>query len=115
MKEGIQAKIKSAVSPDIFAVYYNYKSDYLDDFEYFIGCKVRPDELQPEGIQILQVPTGKYSHINAEGVIPDCIGETWRDIWNSKLPRAYSFDFEQYGPLSKDWSDGVVPIYISTH
>ena len=115
MRDGIQGKIDDKVSDDIFAVYYNYKSNYLDDFEYFIGCKVHPDVLQPEGIQILQVPTGKYTHINAEGSIPECIGETWQEIWNSEIPRAYSFDFERYGPLSKDWNDGVVPIYISTH
>ena len=115
MKEGIQDKIRQKTSSDIFAVYYNYKTDYTDDFEYFIGCKVRSDELQPEGIQLLQIPTAKYTRINAMGMIPQCIGDTWRQIWNSKIDRAYSYDFEQYGPLSKDWNDGMVPIYISTH
>jgi predicted transcriptional regulator YdeE len=45
--------------------------------------------------------------------MPDCVADTWKEIWNSNIPRAYQADFEVYDERSKDWSKAVVEIFIS--
>jgi len=61
----------------------------------------------------LLVPDAVYSKIIAKGQMPDCIANAWKDIWASKIDRAYSYDFEIYDERSKDWSDAEVEIFVS--
>ncbi len=37
----------------------------------------------------------------------------WEEIWNSDTPRAYTYDFEVYGPKSQNPLDAEVEIYIA--
>jgi predicted transcriptional regulator YdeE len=60
----------------------------------------------------LIIPTGNYIKFVASGPIPDCIGNTWKQIWDSDIPRTYQADFEIYDERSKNWKDGQVDIYI---
>ena len=58
------------------------------------------------------VAGGRYRNFVAQGKIPDCIADTWRDIWAGETERAYITDFEVYDERSKDWKDGRVEIFI---
>ena len=61
----------------------------------------------------LLVPAQTYQQFQAKGVMPDCITEAWKAIWNTDMAREFGYDFEVYGKKSRDWSDAEVDIFIS--
>lgn len=113
--ENFAANIPNKLSKEIFAVYYEYDGDYTKPFSYFIGCKVKIDSEAPEGMDYLIIPAGSFTKILSKGIMPDCVANSWKDIWSSDTDRAYSYDFEIYDERSKDWSDAEVEIFVSNH
>ena len=111
-KNKIAERIKNKSSNDVYAVYFDYEGDHTKPFSYFIGFPVDKVELD-EGLSSLTIPAADYEVFLAKGKMPDCIGITWRLIWNSKVKRSYRYDFEVYGKRSADWSNAEVEIYIS--
>ncbi|HMG94444.1 MAG TPA: effector binding domain-containing protein [Chryseolinea sp.] len=77
--------------------------------------KVKPDTEIPQGLEKLSIPKASYQKIVAKGTMPDCVANTWKDIWNSPIARAYRSDFEIYDDRSKDWSNAEVDIFISVN
>ena len=106
-------KIPGRLSDEIFAVYHQFEGDHTRPFSYFIGCKVGTGTQTPEGLDSLAVPAGKYQKIISSGKMPDCMVNTWKDIWNSDIRRAYQSDFEVYDSRSWDWNNAQVDIFIS--
>jgi predicted transcriptional regulator YdeE len=62
----------------------------------------------------LMMPAQSYTKLIAKGKMPDCISNSWKDIWDSKIERAYKYDFEVYDERSKDWNNATVDIFVST-
>lgn len=112
-KEDIMNRIPGRLSDEIIAVYHNYEGDHSRPFSYFIGCKVDAGAPVPEGLASLSIPAGSYQKFVAKGKMPDCVADTWKNIWNSGVNRSYKADFEVYDERSKDWSDAEVDIFIS--
>lgn len=112
--EGIAARIQDKLGDDIYAVYFDYEGDHTQPFSYFIGCKIKMDTQPPEGLDMLVIPANSYVPVLAKGKMPDCIGKSWKEIWDSTIDRAYQFDFEVYDERSNDWNDAEVNIYISS-
>lgn len=112
-KEEIASKIPNKLSDEVLAVYHDYEGDHTQPFSYFIGCKVEEGTEIPESLNGITIPSGNYKKITAKGKMPDCIGDAWREIWKSDIPRAYKADFEVYDERSQDWSDAEVDIYLS--
>ena len=106
-------RISDKLGEEIYAVYFDYEGDHTKPFSYFIGCKVKPETETPKGMDSLFVPAAVYSKMIAKGKMPDCIADAWKDIWTSKIERAYGYDFEIYGERSKDWSNAEVEIFVS--
>jgi len=113
ISEGIADKITDKLSPDIYAVYFDYDGDRNNPYSFFIGCKVANDAKTPEGLDNIDVSKQNYTVITAKGKMPECVASTWEKIWKSDIERAYGFDFEVYTILSADWSDAQVVIYLS--
>jgi len=113
-KENYAGKIPNKLSDEILAVYHHYEGDHTRPFSYFIGCKVEAETEIPEGLDGLLIPKGLYQKIIAAGKMPDCVINTWKEIWNSDIPRAYKADFEVYDERSKDWNNAIVDIFVST-
>ncbi len=107
------AAIPGKLSNELFAVYHDYEGDHTQPYSYFIGCKVQMDTEVPAGMDSLIIPGTSYQKITANGVMPDCIGNAWQEIWRSGMPRAYQPDFEIYDERSHDWSNAEVDIFIS--
>lgn len=107
------SRIPGKLGNDVYAVYHQYESDHTGHFHYFIGCRVESISEIPKGFTSLTIPKGSFFKKLAKGQIPNCIAYSWKEIWNSDLPRSYRFDFEVYGEKSKNWSDAEVEIYIS--
>lgn len=112
-KDGIFSKIPNKLSNEVLAVYYRYEGDHTEPFSYFIGCKVPKESHVPEGLDSLTIPNGKYQKVTAKGEMPDCIANTWKEIWESDMPRAFTADFEVYDERSQDWNNAEVDIYLS--
>ena len=88
------------LSGNIFAVYYNYESDYNGNYDFLIGSS--NNDLS----DYVNIEEGKYSVWQAEDSTPEAVGAIWHKIWNTKLDRKYGTDFEIYS------QDGSVKIYI---
>ncbi len=114
-KENLVERIPNKLSDDIYAVYFDYEGDHTQPFSYFIGCKVKTDTEAPQDMDSLFIPEENYSKVIAKGRMPDCITNSWRDIWSSKIDRAYNYDFEIYDERSKDWSNAEVEIFVSSN
>ena len=114
-KENYESRIPNKLSDEIYAVYYEYEGDHTQPYSYFIGCKVNMETDTPQGMESLVIPSGSFTKINAKGKMPDCVANAWINIWNSKMERAYKYDFEIYDERSKDWSDVEVEIFISNN
>ena len=106
-------RISNKISNGIYAVYFNYEADYTKPFSYFIGCKVKTDTDIPNDMTSLLIPEDDYFKLIAKGKMPDCVANSWKEIWSSKIDRAYKYDFEIYDERSKDWSNAEVDIYVS--
>jgi predicted transcriptional regulator YdeE len=107
------SKIPGKISDAIYAVYYEYEGDHTQPFSYFIGCRVKNNTPVSEGLDTLTIPGGSYQKAVAKGKMPDCIADTWQEIWKSDLSRSYRTDFEVYDERSRDWNDAEVDIFIS--
>jgi predicted transcriptional regulator YdeE len=106
-------KITDKISDDIYAVYFDYDGDHTQPFSYFIGCKVESGSVPPDGMYSLTIPSGSFTRVLAKGKMPDCVANSWKDIWKSGIDRAYKYDFEIYDQRSKDWSNAAVDIFVS--
>lgn len=114
-KENFAERIPDKLSDEIYAVYFDYEGDYTKPFSYFIGCKVKNDTHTPHDMTNLTIPAGSFTKVIAKGKMPDCVANSWKDIWNSKIERAYKYDFEIYDKRSKDWSNAEVDIFVSNN
>ena len=113
--ENFAERIPDKLSTEIYAVYFDYEGDYTKPFSYFIGCKVKIDTDIPQGMDNLIIPAGSFTKVIAKGKMPDCVANSWKDIWSSKIDRAYKYDFEIYDERSKDWSNAEVEIFVSNN
>jgi predicted transcriptional regulator YdeE len=43
-------KITGRLNDEVLAVYHDYEGDYTKPFSYFIGCRVKPGEPIPQGL-----------------------------------------------------------------
>lgn len=107
------SKIKNRLTDDVYAVYHQYEGDQAQSFSYFIGCKVSPDADVPEELDYLTIPEGLYQKISVSGKMPDCMTNAWNEIRDSRTKRAYTTDFEIYGPKSHDWDNAEIEIMLS--
>lgn len=111
--ENYADKIPNKTGDEIFAVYYGYEGDHTQPFRYFIGCRVDDNSAVPKGLDSLTIPAGTFQKITAKGKMPDCIINTWKEIWSSDLQRAYNYDFEIYDERSHNWSNAEIDVYLS--
>lgn len=85
---------------DIYAVYFNYESDFNGDYDFLIGSKI--NELN----DTVKIKEGNYMVWEVKNNSPEAVGDTWGEIWNSNIERSYDTDFELYS------KNGTIKIYI---
>ena len=113
-KGDFAGRISNKIGDEVYAVYYDYEGDYTKPFSYFIGCRVKINSVLSPGMDTLIIPEQSYTKFIAKGEMPGCISNSWKDIWDSKIRRAYKYDFEVYDERSKDWDNAIVDIFVST-
>ncbi len=116
MQEGISAKIPNRADANAYAVYLSLIHDYTKPYTMIVGCKVDNLNNVPEGMVGHTVPGGSYVPFLSKGdVTKGSVFNTWQEIWNSDLKRAYTSDIEVYGPKSENLTDAEVDILIAVN
>ena len=113
--ENFIERIPNKLSDEIYAVYFDYEDDHTKPFSYFIGCMVELDTPIPNDMKAMIIPGDNYVKIISKGKMPGCVANSWKEIWSSKIDRAYKYDFEIYDERSKDWSNAEVEIFVSSN
>lgn len=93
-------KLKGA----IYAVYFNYESDFTGDYDLLVGNEAANFE------DTILLSDGNYLEIPVKTASPADVGEAWQKIWrDAKINqvRTYQTDFEYYA------EDGSIKIFLS--
>jgi predicted transcriptional regulator YdeE len=111
--ENTAKKIPNKISEDIYSIYTDYESDHNGDYTNIIGYRVSSTENIGAGLVCKEIPMSDYQKFTAKGKFPECVQNTWGEIWNSEIKRSYVADFEVYGDKSMNMTDAEVDIFIS--
>lgn len=115
-QEGITERIPYRMNETVYSIYTNYESDYKGRYTTIIGMQVESLDSIPEGMVGIVIPSARYREILAKGKMPDAVVDAWMKIWeqDETLNRAYTVDFEVYGPKSQMGDDSEVQIFLAT-
>lgn len=110
----IAAQIPGRVGNDIYSVYTAYEGDYTQPYTTLIGYRVENLNHIPVGFAGLMIEEGPYMKCTAKGDLSKgAVFNAWLEIWNAKIPRAYTADFEVYGERSQNPGDAEVDIFLA--
>ncbi|MFA4871215.1 MAG: GyrI-like domain-containing protein [Pedobacter sp.] len=110
----VAAKLPERVSNDIYSIYTEYEGDYTQPYTTLIGYKVDNLDYIPEGFTGIMIQEGPYLKCTAKGKLSDgVVFDAWTEIWNSKISRAYTADFEVYGERAGDQNAAEVDIFLA--
>lgn len=112
MGDNILSQIDSRVSDDIYCIYTDYESDHTGAYTAILGCKVTLLDNVAKGLSTLSVPAASYVKYTAKGRLPDCVAQTWQEVWNSDINRTYIADFDVWGTKAQNPEDAEVEIYV---
>ncbi len=115
LSQQLANKIPNALSPEIYVLYTDYKSDYMGKYRAIIGCKVATLDTIPKGMLGRVIEGGTYTKYTAKGEVPASVVSTWQQIWKAddSLKRSYTTDFEVYGAKSQQGIESEVEIFIA--
>ncbi|MFI5342816.1 MAG: GyrI-like domain-containing protein [Chlamydiales bacterium] len=111
--EVIINQIPNKVSNEVVALYCDYEGDYTQPYSLVIGCPVHSVDVIPKGMVTKIIPSGSYALFRAVGEYPASLIETWGTIWQTKLMRTYTGDFEFYGDQFTSGSPKEVEVLIA--
>lgn len=106
-------KIPNKASNEVIALYCDYKGDYTQPYSLVIGCSVISLEEVCEGMVAKTIPAGSYAVFRAIGEHPTSLIKTWGSIWQTKLNRTYTGDYEFYGEKFFSELPQEVEVYIA--
>ncbi|MBA2621217.1 MAG: AraC family transcriptional regulator [Acidobacteria bacterium] len=106
-------RIPNKINNDIYCIYTEYESDFNAPYTTVIGCKVTTLNDVPTGLIGLTIPATKYQVFKSTGRLPECVGETWFEIWQSDINRQYVADFDVYGEKAQNPNDAEVETFVS--
>lgn len=110
----VATQIPGRLNNDIYSIYTDYEGDYTQPYTTLIGYKVENLDHIPEGFTGIMIEEGPYLKCTAKGRLSDgIVFNAWTEIWNSKVSRAYTADFEVYGVRSQHPEDAEVDIFLA--
>ncbi|MEO5996090.1 MAG: GyrI-like domain-containing protein [Chitinophagaceae bacterium] len=111
--ENIPAKIPNKTSNTVYCVYTDYEKDFTKPYTTILGCKVSDLKAIPEGLTGKLIEGGTYLKFTAKGKLTEGIViNEWVKIWNTKLERSYTNDFEVYDEKAQDPDNAEVNIFV---
>lgn len=118
VSQDLGSKIPGRVDNNLLGVYFDYESDANGAYSFILGARVVPGAIAPDGFKKISVPSQSYVKLSSPvGTIPKIVLEAWQTIWNmsdnSKIDRAYTFDFEEYDHRSMNPQEAQMDLFIS--
>lgn len=110
-EDGVAHKIENRMDDVIYAVYSGYEGDHNDPYMLTIGYRITSTSKIPDNMDIVRIPAAQYAVIAAQGPQPETLIKTWESIWSSDIKRAFTVDFEVYGP--RFFQEGVHEVLIN--
>ena len=110
MGEGLAAGIPGRIGEATVAVYCEYESDHTAPYTFLLGCPVAPGTEALEGFESRTLPGGDYACFVAVGEQPQALMDTWGQIWNAPITRAFEADYEIHDPSTPT----RVEVFVST-
>lgn len=115
-KESVGQKVSDKVDDVIYCVYSDYEGDHEAPYRVTIGYKTGSSDSDnrngADSFHKVNIGSGEYGIMSAQGPQPQTLIETWTAIWSSDLNRNFKTDFEVYGP--RFFAEGIneVLVYI---
>ncbi|MGI8951375.1 MAG: GyrI-like domain-containing protein [Chitinophagaceae bacterium] len=111
--EKISNKINDKESKNIYCVYTDYESDFTGAYTCILGCKVSSLQKNNGEFVCKKIPASSYQVYTSVGKLPDCVIQTWKEIWNSTINRSYLADFDVYNETLQNAEHAEVQTFIS--
>lgn len=114
MTTGVMNLIPNKADNNLYCIYTDYEKDHTRPYTTIIGCKVSSLEHLPDGLTGRSFAVTESVVFIAKGNIKEgSVFNTWTQIWNSDLNRAYTTDVEVYGEKAQDMENAEVDIFIA--
>ena len=111
--EGVPGRIPNKAREEVVSVYTAYRGDHTQPYRLIAGCPVTTVDEVPEGMEAHTVPAARYARIVARGPMPGAVVAVWQWVWASGLERAYTTDFDLYGPAALDPMAGEAEVFVA--
>lgn len=116
LSQNLMEKIPSKTGSELFCIYTEYEGDHNLPYTCLLGCKVANIGNVPEGMRGMTFTTQKLEKFTAKGNLQQgVVYNKWLEIWEEKIDRTYTFDFEVYGEKAQNPEAAEVDIYISVN
>ena len=114
-KDSVGQQVQHKTDDVIYCVYSDYEGDHEAPYRVTIGYKVTQTSTSDD-FTAVTVQGQDYAMMSAAGEQPKALLETWNAIWDSDLDRAYTTDFEIYGPnfFKQGVNEVVIAIGLNT-
>jgi len=114
MAERIAEKIPGKLDTNILSVYTNYEGDHTQPYDAILGCKVDTLDVIPEGMVGHSFEGGSYMKFVSKGdLTKGAVFGTWSEIWEQKLDRVFTADFELYGDRAQNPTEAEVDVLVA--
>jgi len=114
MSENVLDSIPNKIDSTVYSLYTEYEGDHMQPYTAILGCKVENLDTIPEGMTGMSFNGGSYVKTTAQGdLMKGLIVNEWSKIWEMELDRAFTADFEVFGPEAQDPSNAKVDFFIS--
>lgn len=114
MTEGIANQIPNKIDHTIYCIYTEYEKDHTAPYTTILGCKVTNLATVPSGMVGKFFEEAFYKKHTAKGnILQGLVYNEWLKIWSSGLDRAFTADFEVYGPKAQNPESAEVDIFIA--
>lgn len=111
-KAGYYAKIKALKNNKIIGLYTNYEGDFTKPYDFLVCAEVEEDCAPEMPLEKAIIKDGSYAKFVLEDASPKAVGEFWSKLWNMRLDRNYTSDFEEYQNNSENPDKKKVCVYI---
>lgn len=95
-----------------YGIYYNYTWDDMC-YDVLAAWGVEETAQLPEEYTKVAIPGGQYAKFTFQGNATQDTGQFWTQVWNTPLPRAYSYDFEIYHCQPGNEENAQIEIYVA--
>lgn len=106
--------IPNKVDNTVYSIYTNYERDHTRPYDTIIGCSVHSLDAVPDGMVGRLFAGGKYVKLNAKGDLSKgLIADQWSKIWDMKLDRSFTADFEVFDDRAGDPSNAELDFFVA--